>query len=367
MRIERWQVGMLVTAATLGGALFSPMLGKWTDAVGGRRAINTTLVIAGVVLFCVGIAPEFSLIVGAAFLTGLAMAISNPATNKLISAEIEPGERGFIVGVKQSGALFNVAIGGLLLPLFTIWWGWRWAVIAFAVIPLAVAAPYMVKRTGPDPVVAASDGAMRKKVAKSPVGRLPRWIRRLMVYGFLMGAGITAVLTYLSLFAQEVLGMSQGQAGLAVSVSGWVGILSLIGWVRLAEGRLGAVRSLMIIAWLGAVLGIVLAYGHLWGTWTIWLASVLTGLSGSAWNAVSMLVVIQGLSESLTGRGSGVILAGALGGSGLGAPLFGWSVDVLGVYTPGWLVVAALFAAGFGVMCTVRGEFGLPTPISSGV
>jgi len=51
---------------------------------------------------------------------------------------------------------------------------------------------------------------------------------------------------------------------------------------------------------------------------------------------------------------------GFICGFGIGAPLFGWSVDALGVYGPGWLGITVLFAAGFWVMFTVRGD-GTPT------
>lgn len=357
--IERWQLGMLVSVATLGGGSLSPLMGRWVDEVGGRRAVNATLVLAAVALICLGVAPEFALIVGAAFLTGLATAISNPATNQLISVMTEPGRQGFIVGVKQTGSLVSAAVGGLLLPVFTDWWGWRWAVIAFAAVPLSVVIPSMVRAAAPR-AAASPRRAVKGNQPRPAPDRLPGWIYRLTIYSFLMGAAITAVLTYLPLYAQETLGMSQGEAGRALSISGWVGIVGLVGWTRLAEGRVGAVRTLMIIACLGVALGLVLAYAQGLGTWSIWLAGLLTGLSGSAWNAVCMLVAIQGLSGSLTGKGSGVMLAGALGGGGVGAPLLGWSVDHLGVYTPGWLAVTGVFMAGLGVMFTVRGAVSLP-------
>ena len=110
--IERWQVGMLVAASTFGGALLSPPLGKWADKVGGRRATILTLLIAGIALLCVGVAPGYSLMVGAAVLTGIPAATSNPSTNKLISTEIPPGRQGLIVGVKQSGMPVGILLAG---------------------------------------------------------------------------------------------------------------------------------------------------------------------------------------------------------------------------------------------------------------
>ena len=123
-----------------------------------------------------------------------------------------------------------------------------------------------------------------------------------------------------------------------------------MGWARLAENRLGSARSLRIVALLAVATGVVMVVSDLLGPWSIWLAAALTGLSGSAWNAVGMLAIIQVLPTSLAGRGSGVVLLGFLGGLALGAPLVGWSVDTFGTYRPGWMAITVLFAVGFWVM-----------------
>jgi predicted MFS family arabinose efflux permease len=57
-----------------------------------------------------------------------------------------------------------------------------------------------------------------------------------------------------------------------------------------------------------------------------------------------MLAVMDYSAPQLVGRGTGLAMLGFLTGVGLGAPLMGLSVDYLGVYTPGWLVLATLFA-----------------------
>lgn len=346
LSIERWQVGMLVTASTLGGAFMSVWLGRWTDAVGGRRATIATLAIAGGSLLFIGMAPGLILMALAALFAGIASASSNPATNKLISTEFASGRQGLIVGVKQSGVQIGVFLGGWLLPVFTVWWGWRWAVIAFAVAPLAMAGIYALTTAHRPPAPTAATGRRS--------GYLPKLIYRLSVYGFMMGIGMSVVLTYLPLYAEEVFGMSRELGGLAVAVTGLVGIAARLAWARLAEGRLGSAPSLRIIALLAVVMGGVLTLGEQLGSWSVWLAAALTGLSGSAWNAVGMLAIIQMLPTSLAGRGSGVVLFGFLGGLGMGAPVVGWSVDLLGFYWPGWLLITVLFAVGFWVMRSGR-------------
>ena len=342
LAVERWQIGILVTASTLGGALLSLWLGRWTDRVGGRRATIATLAVAGLSLLLIGISPGFAVMAAAAFWAGIASAWSNPATNKLISTEYSSGNQGMIVGVKQSGVQIGVFLGGWLLPLFSVRWGWRWAVIAFAVVPLVLAVLYTLLTAHIDP-----PGGKTRQASRVP---LPGFIYRLSIYGFMMGIGMSVLLTYLPLFSEEVLGMSAEAGGLAVAVTGLVGIGARLGWASLAERRLGSRRSLNIVALLAVGSGVVMIFAEQWGPWSIWTAAALVGLSGSAWNAVGMLAIIRALPTSLAGRGSGVVLFGFLGGLGLGAPLVGWSVDSLGTYTPGWVAITLLFGVGFGVM-----------------
>lgn len=369
MGIDRWQVGMLATAATVGGAVLSTRLGKWADAAGGRRSTVTTLMVAGLALLSVGFAPEFSLLVGAAVLTGIALAISNPATNKLISTEFEPGRQGLVVGVKQAGAQIGIFLGGWLLPVFADWWGWRWAVIAFAALPILTGIVCMRRgAANPETESRGGDGISSGEPAEASVGQVSssarRLVRRFTVYSFLVGVGTAAAIYYLPLYAEEELGMASEQAGLALAFSGLLGIVGRIGWARVAESRLGTVRCSSIIAALMVVTSLLLAFGTLLGTWSVWLAAGLVGVSVSAWHSVGMLAVIQIVPSSLAGRESGLVYFGFLTGLGGGAPLFGWSVDLLGDYTPGWLAIAALFAFGYWAMVGVRDEEALP-PVPS--
>lgn len=349
--VARWQVGALVTASSLTGGLVSPRLGSWTDRLGARRAALATLAVSALSLMLVAIAPLYLLLVGAALVTGIAQAGSNPATNKLISLHVRPGRRGTITGVKQSGVQMGSFVGGLLLPVGAAAWGWRGAVAAAAFVPLVLLA-IAAGTISPDPPTAAADHA-------DGGGPLPPIIRRLAVYGFLLGAGGTAVFTYLPLYAREALGFSGEAAGVAVALLGAAGITGRIVWGRVAEKRLGSKRVLSTLASLAVSAALLLAAGPVLGGAVVWLAALLTGASASAWNAVGMLAIIQTVPAAMTGRGSGVVLFGFLAGLGLGAPAFGWSVDRLGVYTPGWMVVAALFALGWIVV--VRAPAGLPT------
>ncbi len=334
--ISREQLGSLVTVSALSGALLAPILGPWADKIGARNATLFSLGVSAVSLVLIGLAPTFLLLAGAVLLTGVTQAITNPATNKLISLYVDPGRRGVIMGVKQSGVQAGNALGGALLPAMAVAAGWRFGVTLAVVFPVVGAglALWSVPR---DP---STDATPSRVGLGSGDG-----VGRLAVYGFLLGLGGTAIFTYLPLFGQEVLGLDPVAAGSAISVIGIVGVVGRIGWGRIAETVLGSDRALLVLAVLSVVVGALLVAAPLLGPWVIWVVAALAGLSVAAWNTVGMLAVIERVPVAAAGRASGTVMLGFLGGLGLGAPAFGRSVDVLGDYRPGWMAVTACFVA----------------------
>jgi predicted MFS family arabinose efflux permease len=195
-------------------------------------------------------------------------------------------------------------------------------------------------------------------------GPLDPYIFRVAAYGFILGGAGTAIFTFLPLYAEEALGLGPASAGLAVTVTGVAGVVGRILWGRFAEVRFGTWRSLEYIAVLAAVAAAVLVAAAS-VTWLVWLAAVLTGFSASAWNSVGMLAVIETVTPAQAGRASGVVLLGFLGGLGVGAPAFGYSIDRLGTYGPGWTAVGIAFLFGLVVM-RVGVEVKPSAPRSSG-
>ena len=337
--IARWQVGALVTASSAAGAVLSPTIGRLTDQFGARRSALANLGLGTFALTALAVAPTFGLLVIAALVTGVAQGMANPSTNKLISLHVPAGGRGLITGIKQSGVQVGTVIGGLTLPSLALLWGWRWAVGVFAAVA-AVGLLAALLILPADPRRETTDNVGSSRVSAG--------IIRLALYGFLLGAGGSSLFTYTALYSQETLGYSQATAGAAVAAMGVVGIVARIAWSRAAERGHRYRGSLVWLAALATAAALLMA-ASMWFPPLVWLAAATTGLSASAWNSVGMLAVIFMVPSATAGRASGVVLFGFLAGLGLGAPIFGWSVDALGTYLPGWLAAAALFGAGWFV------------------
>ena len=127
--ISRAQVGLLVTSFGVVGGLLSPLLGRLTDRIGAVTSTRGVLTAGAVAMTGVALAPAYPLLIAAALATGIPNGWCNPATNLLIVDNLEPGQRGVVTGIKQSGVQITAFMAGLILPTVATLWNWRVAVL----------------------------------------------------------------------------------------------------------------------------------------------------------------------------------------------------------------------------------------------
>ena len=337
MGITRTQLGLVFAVNSVGAAVVSPLIGRFTDRIGGRLALIGVASTAAVSFLLLGAAASFSVLLVAAAVGAIAQAGSNPSTNKLIAEDLQPGSQGMVTGIKQSGVQAFIFIGGIVVPSMVLAWGRPSAYIMFAgfSVGLALTGAWFLPR--------APMSEARSSVRGQ--GRLPAEIWWITIYGFLMGFGGSTTILY-ALFATERLGRSIVVGGAVPAVVGLTAMVARILWARHAERHHAFRSSLIVIAGLSVVASMALfgAGAGLW--WLIWVGAVLTGIGSASWNSVGMLALIVFAGPGAAGRASGVVLFGFLIGLGAGPPLFGWIVDSSGSYDGVWLASFFAFLAG---------------------
>jgi len=133
--IPQKYLGWLTTSTFGLAALLSPWAGAWVQRIGSRGGLVALFVLVGLSFTLIRLLPGFGGIVVALLFCGVAQALANPATNQAIAQTVPPARKAAIVGFKQSGVQASALIAGLVLPVLSVWLGWRGA---FAIwVPLA--------------------------------------------------------------------------------------------------------------------------------------------------------------------------------------------------------------------------------------
>lgn len=348
--ISRTALGFLAALNTLVGALSAPVTGRITDRIGARLATVIVLSISGLGMALMALSTTWVVLAASALVSGIPQGWGNPTTNALIAERVPAHTRGTITGIKQSGVQFGVFLSGLTLPGLALALGWRGAVVGYAVLFTVGAAVVAVTLgpSSPDTTVepdATTAAAANAANIPSGGGPLPRLIWMISAYAFLYGTAGGAMGRFFPLWANEVVGLSTVVAGFLVGLGGLLGIAARIGAGRLAQDRIAPPRLLSILALIGAGYAVVLLLTTSVGSWILWPGTILYSVGIGAWNAVAMLAIIVSVPRQMSGRASGVVMLGFLGGLTVGSPAAGAVVDRWDTYQPVWLAALVLSLA----------------------
>lgn len=347
--ISRTQVGLIGSVNTGLGALSAPLSGRLTDRIGPRRAVLILLAASAVSMTLMGLARSPWILLLSGIVAGLPQGWGNPATNALIASTLEPGQRGVMTGIKQSGVTLAIFIAGISLPALKGVWDWQAACLVFGMVfALFMVMAWMLLPADVGPPRPATVAAQER----SP---LSPFIYRLGLYALLMGLAGGAIGRFLPLFAEEKLGYSLAVAGFAASLSGLLGMGFRIAAARMAETRISPSALLVQLSSVAVVSSSLLALSVPFGRWLLWPAVVLYAIGHTAWNAVANLTVIMKVDQRDAGRASGVIILGFLMGLTIAGPSTGALVDATGRYELVWWSSAAL-AAVSAVVLAARGR-----------
>ncbi|NNL12659.1 MAG: MFS transporter [Acidimicrobiia bacterium] len=340
--ISRTELGSLGSVGALLAAVSSPFAGRLTDRIGGRNAalIVLTGATGAAVLFAVS--PVFGAMFGGAVVAAISGAGGNPGTNKLIAAFLEPGRRGFITGLKQTGPQVGSFFAGLLAPWGATTFGWRSTMVVIGLL-MVLSIPLAMRVVPPD--------RPRPADRRPSDGPLPAGIWWVAVYGSLLGFGGSATFL-LPLFVEESLGESPRVAGVAAALLGGVAIAGRLQWARIAERKASPAPTLAILAVTSVVAMAFMLTSIDAGTGWMWVGTVVLGLSSSSWTSVGAIAVIAIAGSKAAGRASGIVWFGFLAGLGLGPPLYGFTVDETSSYAPMWWIALGSFALAAVVAVT---------------
>lgn len=332
------QVALLVAVPTLLGSVARFPLGLVTDRFGGRIVFSVLLFILLVPMALMAVTNSYPLLLGVAFLIGLAgasFAIGVP----FVSGWFPPERQGLALGIYGLGNV-GTAISSFFLPQIAKSAGWPAAYLALMPALLLGGLLYvLVGRNAPSFTASRVSVADRLIVLKQ---KPMAWV--LSLFYFVTFGGFVALSSYLPTFLVSEYRLPKTTAGGLTSLFVIVAILARPLGGYLAD-RIKATSILSVVFLAVAVLQIVLAFEPSLPVLTssFLLIALLLGLGNGA---VFKLVGVH------FPHNAGVVagLVGAIGGMGGFFPplVMGMVKDATGTYALGFMLLSE-----FSLVCLV--------------
>ena len=360
------------TSYALCAAGFTLLFGRVSDLVGRTRLFLIGMVVLGVSSLCGGLAVDPVMLLAARVAQGTATAMVTPAALSLLTTSFPEGPArdralGLNGALMAAGFTTGAILGGVLTDVLS----WRWAffinvIVAIVVLCIAptvlrenraeqrpridlpgaltvtlglVAIVYGATTAGQDgwtsPIVWISFAAavaflivfwaIERRVDQ-PLIALPVLAKRHVAFGNLAGllafATETSLVFVLTLYLQDVLGLSPLLAGLSFGVLGVGTVLGGLLGPRLI-GRTDAKRTIIIGFLVQAAATIPLAFAGADRAWIVPLLA-LTFLGGVA-NLVAIVGYVvastSGLPDDQQGLATGLVTMSQQVGITLGTPI----------------------------------------------
>ncbi len=327
LNFSETRLGLAASAYYLSSALSSVPGGRFSEAVGGRRAVAVSAALGGAAMASIALfARNYGGLLVLMVAAGLANGAALPASNLVMTETIPVRRQGAAFGVKQSSGPISTLLAGASVPLLGLTVGWRWAFLlaAAATLPLVVWGRRGQGRSLRD---------RSRPAAPVPVGPLV----------VLAGAASAAVVGGASVAAFYVesavaAGVAPGTAGTILAAGSLTGIGARILWGAAGDRsprlHVPLMTGLMVVGAASFVLmGRVSAPGPLLAV------TILAFASGWGWPALFNYAIVSRvpLAPALA---TGIAGTGLYAGGVVGPPLFGAVVEASG-YSTAWLCVAA--------------------------
>ena len=357
--LSKAQLGVIFTALMLGSALFVGAAGVFTDRWGERRMVLFSGMAMTCALLAATLFASYAWIVACIGVFGAGYAASTPAGGRAILAWFDR-DRGFAMGIRQTGVPVGGLFGALTLPLVAHVAGYR---AAFAFAAAIVAATTLIAYAGYREQ--RDDGAPAITLASVVRGmhalaRDPRLIGVTLTCMILVSAQ-AAMNAFLTVTGVAVVGTSAAVAALAFACAQGAAACGRLAWGYVSDRVLRGERLIPFaaICVLAALASAALALTYFGAVAALFVAAIVLGFSAAGWNGLMAATIseIGGSERAASALGialTAIFLASSAAPTGFGALADHTSLRVA------WLATAALTVLGVAPVLWLRGHLAMP-------
>jgi MFS family permease len=369
----------VVIANLIASTVAAPAYGRLGDAFGRRRMMMIALCVFMAASGLCALAPTFGLLLAARALQGMGSGGLMTLAQALVGENVPPRQRGSYQGYLSANIVAGSTIGPVMGGFLTQAWGWQSVFLAYlpagfvALLLLARLPPGARGRSAPRfdiigmvlltgfvvplllmvsqlqrlnaaalpglgmllALTAAALGALlwQQRHVTAPLLALPMlripafW--RSTVMGACSGASLTAMMTFLPIYLQIVMGASAGQSGLLlIPLTGAVSCGSVLtGWLISRTGRMAIFPTVGLAITAVSLIGLAIWAPLLSQVQLSWLLALGGLTQGSSMITAQITVQVVAGQHQLGAAAASVQLSrslgSAFGAATAGAVLFG--------------------------------------------
>ncbi|HZX68192.1 MAG TPA: MFS transporter [Candidatus Elarobacter sp.] len=357
--LTKAQLGVIFTALMLGSALFVGVAGLLTDRWGERHVMLWSGALMAGALLAASLVQAYPWLVGCIFVFGAAYAASTPAGGRAVLAWFDR-DRGFAMGIRQTGVPVGGLIGALTLPLFAHAFGYRVAFVFAAVIVIVTTLIAILGyREAPD------DGGPQTSSAAIVRGmrvlaRDPRLIGVTATCMILVSVQL-AMNAFVTVTGVSIVGTSAAVAAIAFACAQGAAACGRLSWGYISDRVLGGERLVpfAIICVLAAAATATLAFLQPGSVVLLFAAAIVLGLSGAGWNGLMAAALAEVGGVERAASALGIALTAIFLASSIAPTAFGSLADHTSLRVA-WLTIAALALVGVVPVLWLRAHLNAP-------
>lgn len=298
-----------------------------------------------------------------AFLLGMVTVVDNPARQSFVSEMVGPDQLGNAVSLNsanfQSARLVGPAVAGVLITAVGSGYAFLFNGLSFLA---PIAGLLLMRNSELHKVERAPRGKGQLREGLRYVSTHPELIWPIVLVGFIGTFGFNFPI-WLSAFVDDVYHSGAGTYGLLNTL---MAAGSLAGALLAARRGTSRLRFLVGAAVMFGLLETVAAFAP--GFWIFALMMVPIGMTGLTVNVTANSSVQMATEPAMRGRVMSLFMMVFVGGTPLGAPVFGWITDTYGPrigFAAGG-VISLLAALGIGGMLARAGGLRLKVDLRPG-
>lgn len=352
------QVGSIMAFLYLGALVMSLPAGWLTDKLGIKKTIVLAQVFTGFSVISFSLSGNYLVAVIVAFVMGLGYGMINPPTTKGILVLVGSGNRGFAMGVKQTGVPIGTAIAAGLLPPLAIFFSWQFSfVVAGTLIIVSGLLSQILYHRGQEKPISFPMDPDGPNLSWKQIYR-NKDIIFLGMGGACCCVAQTALVTYIVLYLRDVRKFDLILAAFYLSLINIGGVLGRISWGVMGDRLFKGSRkmTLKIIVFMIFGISLILGSNVQLPEIALFLVLILFGFSAIGWNGVHQAFIGEFSGHKSAGRAIGFCLAIGFLGSLCGPMLFGKIIDATGTYRIAWFSLSGVMVLAFIFFDMIRGK-----------